>query len=170
MLESYRDPRGTYETNVLGTVNLLEAVRSTPAVRAIVNVTSDKCYENREWAHGYRESDPMGGYDPYSSSKGCAELVTAAYRRSYLADRGIALATARSGNVIGGGDWAPNRLLPDLVRAFSKGETARIRSGAATRPWQFVLEPLSGYLWLAALMHEQPGRYSGGVGLRSIRL
>jgi CDP-glucose 4,6-dehydratase len=162
VLESYRDPKGTYETNVLGTVNMLEAIRRTRTVRVVVNVTSDKCYENREWPHGYRESDPMGGYDPYSSSKGCAELVTAAYRRSFFAERGIALATARSGNVIGGGDWAPNRLLPDLVRALSKGETARIRSGESIRPWQFVLEPLSGYLWLAALLHEEPGRYSGG--------
>ncbi len=161
VLESYRDPKGTYETNVLGTVNLLEALRRIPTVRVVVNVTSDKCYENREWPHGYRESDPMGGYDPYSSSKGCAELVTAAYRRSFFAGQGVAIATARSGNVIGGGDWAPNRLLPDLVRAFSKGETARIRSGEAVRPWQFVLEPLSGYLWLAALLYDQPGRYAG---------
>ncbi len=154
---SYAQPAETYEVNVMGTVNLLEAVRATPGVKAVVNVTTDKCYENREWVWGYRENEAMGGFDPYSSSKGCAELVTAAYRRSFLEPAGIALASARAGNVIGGGDWAADRLIPDFLRAMDAGETLKIRSPLATRPWQHVLEPLSGYLLLAEQL------YSGGA-------
>jgi CDP-glucose 4,6-dehydratase len=146
---SYAQPAETYAVNVMGTVHLLEAVRATSGVKAVVNVTTDKCYENREWLWGYRENEPMGGFDPYSSSKGCAELVTAAYRRSFLEPAGIALASARAGNVIGGGDWAADRLIPDFLRAMDAGETLRIRSPNAIRPWQHVLEPLSGYLMLA---------------------
>ena len=150
---SYVQPAETYAVNVMGTVNLLEAVRSTPGVRAVVNVTSDKCYENREWVWGYREQEPMGGYDPYSSSKGCAELVTTAYRRSFFNQAGIALASARAGNVIGGGDWAVDRLIPDFLRAADAGETLKLRSPQAIRPWQHVLEPLSGYLMLAERLY-----------------
>jgi CDP-glucose 4,6-dehydratase len=154
---SYAQPAETYEVNVMGTVNLLDAVRTTPGVKAVVNVTTDKCYENREWVWGYRENEAMGGYDPYSSSKACAELVTAAYRRSFLEPAGIALASARAGNVIGGGDWASDRLIPDLLRAMDAGETLKIRSPQSIRPWQHVLEPLSGYLMLAEQL------YSGGA-------
>lgn len=151
---SYRYPVDTYATNVMGTVHLLDAVRHTPGVKAVVNVTSDKCYDNREWVWGYREHEPMGGYDPYSNSKGCAELVTSAYRNSYFsptthATHGVAVASARAGNVIGGGDWAEDRLIPDLLRALEAGQPAIIRSPHAIRPWQHVLEPLSGYLRLA---------------------
>ncbi len=146
---SYADPVGTYATNVMGTLHLLEAVRQTPSVRAVLNITTDKCYENREWPWGYRENEAMGGHDPYSSSKACSELLSAAYRRSFLAEGGVALATARAGNVIGGGDWAADRLVPDLLRAFERGEPAVIRRPAAVRPWQHVIEPLSGYLHLA---------------------
>ena len=146
---SYSHPAETYAVNVMGTVNLLEAVRATSGVKAVVNVTTDKCYENREWIWGYRENEPMGGFDPYSSSKGCAELVTAAYRRSYLESAGIALASARAGNVIGGGDWAVDRLIPDFLRAVDAGDVLKIRSPQSIRPWQHVLEPLSGYLILA---------------------
>lgn len=146
---SYTAPVETYAVNVMGTVNLLEAVRQTPTAKAVVNVTSDKCYENREWVWPYREYEAMGGYDPYSSSKGCAELVTAAYRRSFLDPAGIHLASARAGNVIGGGDWAADRLVPDFLRMLDAGQTLNIRSPGATRPWQHVLEPLSGYLMLA---------------------
>ena len=147
--QSYRDPVGTYATNVMGTVHVLEAVRACATVRAVVNVTTDKCYENREWVWGYREDEPMGGHDPYSSSKGCAELVSSAYRLSFLAPAGIALATARAGNVIGGGDWAADRLVPDILRAFAQQQPVVLRSPLASRPWQHVLEPLSGYLCLA---------------------
>ena len=152
--ESYTDPVGTYATNVMGTVNLLDAVRAVPAVRVVIVVTSDKCYENRERVAGYREDEPMGGYDPYSSSKGCAELVTAAYRRSYFSDgpaarREVAVASVRAGNVIGGGDWAKDRLVPDAINAFMVGRRVLIRNPAAIRPWQHVLEPLHGYLALA---------------------
>jgi len=152
---SYREPRLTYETNVMGTVNLLEAIRQTKSIRAVVNVTSDKCYENKEWVWGYRENDPMGGYDPYSSSKGCSELITAAYRNSYFKNTETAIASARAGNVIGGGDWAEDRLIPDIVRSLSKGKQIIIRSPKATRPWQHVLEPLSGYLLLGRLLYEK---------------
>lgn len=153
--ESYKNPIETYSTNVMGTVNLFEAIRQTPGIKAVVNVTTDKCYENREWHWGYRENEPMGGYDPYSNSKGCSELVTASFRNSFFnpnnyAKHGVALASARAGNVIGGGDWAADRLIPDFIRAISKGEKLLIRSPYAIRPWQHVLEPLSGYLTLAA--------------------
>ncbi len=156
---SYQNPVETYATNVMGTVHLLEAVRGTPSVRAVVNVTTDKCYENKEWLWGYRENESMGGYDPYSSSKGCAELVSAAYRASFFnanayAQHGVALATARAGNVIGGGDWAADRLVPDILAAFEQGQQVRIRNPLATRPWQHVLEPLRGYLTLAAHLFE----------------
>lgn len=146
---SYAEPKETYEINVMGTVNLFEAVRKSPSVRAVVNVTTDKCYENREWERPYREDEPMGGYDPYSSSKACSELITSAYRRSFLQNLGIAVASARAGNVIGGGDWAPDRLIPDFLRAIDAGQVLIIRSPNAIRPWQHVLEPLSGYLVLA---------------------
>jgi CDP-glucose 4,6-dehydratase len=145
---SYADPVETYATNVMGTVNLLAALRAVPSVRAVLVVTSDKCYENREWVWGYRETDAMGGFDPYSSSKGCAELVTAAFRRSFLGSDRLGLATARAGNVIGGGDWSPDRLVPDAIRAFRSGTTLQVRQPRAVRPWQYVLEPLTGYLIL----------------------
>src|SRR6478752_5753821 len=143
---SYDDPRETYETNVMGTVNVLEAVRHTPGVRSIVNVTTDKCYENREWVWGYRENEPMGGHDPYSTSKGCAELLMSSYNQSFGEPPA---ASARAGNVIGGGDWAKDRLIPDAVRAFAAGQVLEIRNPHAIRPWQHVLEPLAGYLLLA---------------------
>ena len=156
---SYEDPVGTYATNVMGTVHLLEGVRQTPGVRAVVCVTSDKCYENGDQARPYREDDPMGGYDPYSSSKGCSELVTSAYRRSFFHPRDLArhqvgVASARAGNVIGGGDWARDRLIPDLLKSFSAGERPLIRFPDAVRPWQHVLEPLHGYLILAQRLCE----------------
>jgi CDP-glucose 4,6-dehydratase len=166
---SYIEPVETYSTNVMGTVNLLEAVRSTASVKAAVNVTTDKCYENREWAWGYRENEPMGGYDPYSSSKGCAELVTAAYRNSYFNNPSTinnkpspAVATARAGNVIGGGDWAEDRLIPDIMRAITEGRPVNIRNPHAIRPWQHVLEPLSGYLLLAQKLYEEGAAYAEG--------
>jgi CDP-glucose 4,6-dehydratase len=161
---SYVNPVETYATNVMGTVHLFEAARQTGGVRAIVNVTSDKCYENREWVWGYRENEPMGGYDPYSSSKGCAELVTSAYRDSFFNPRdyalhGVAVASARAGNVIGGGDWAEGRLIPDIMRAITSGESVRIRNPHAIRPWQHVLEPLSGYLLLAQKLYQDGVAY-----------
>jgi CDP-glucose 4,6-dehydratase len=164
---SYIAPVETYSTNVMGTVNLLEVVRCTPGVKAVVNVTSDKCYENREWAWGYRENEAMGGFDPYSNSKGCAELVTAAYRNSYFhADRyqehGVALASGRAGNVIGGGDWAEDRLIPDVMRAISQGKPVSIRNPHSIRPWQHVLEPLSGYLLLAQNLYEHGPDFAEG--------
>lgn len=152
---SYKNPVETFETNVMGTINVFEACRQTGSVRAIVNITSDKCYENREWIWGYRESDPMGGHDPYSSSKSCAELVTNSYRRSFFSPPAhrspdsrhpVLLASARAGNVIGGGDWAEDRLIPDIMRAVSRAGKVIIRNPKSTRPWQHVLEPLSGYL------------------------
>jgi CDP-glucose 4,6-dehydratase len=152
---SYEDPIATYATNVMGTVHVLEAARRAGTVRAVVNVTTDKCYENQEWVWGYRENDPMGGHDPYSSSKGCAELASAAYRKSFLAREGISMATARAGNVIGGGDWATARLVPDILRALEKSQPVLIRNPHAVRPWQHVLEPLSGYLLLAQRLYEQ---------------
>jgi CDP-glucose 4,6-dehydratase len=159
---SFDDPRETYGTNVMGTVNLLEAVRAAGDVRVVVNVTSDKCYENREWEWGYREEEAMGGFDPYSSSKGCAELVTAAYRRSFFGDpAGAALASARAGNVIGGGDWGAERLLPDLMRAALAGERLAVRNPEAIRPWQHVINPLAGYLALARALWEDPGHAGG---------
>jgi CDP-glucose 4,6-dehydratase len=165
VLYSYDEPVETYATNVMGTVHLLEAVRSTPTVRAVINVTTDKCYENREWVWGYRENEPMGGYDPYSNSKGCSELVTAAYRSSFFnpADydrHGVGLATARAGNVIGGGDWATDRLVPDIIAAFELGKTVHIRNPSAIRPWQHVLEPLRGYLALAEKLYTEGEAYA----------
>jgi CDP-glucose 4,6-dehydratase len=151
---SYVKPLETYATNVMGTVHVLEAARQAGSVRAIVNITTDKCYENREWVWGYRENDPMGGHDPYSSSKGCAELVSSAYRNSFLNTAGIAMATARAGNVIGGGDWAEDRLVPDILRALEHGEPVPIRNPHAIRPWQHVLEPLAGYLQLAQRLYD----------------
>jgi CDP-glucose 4,6-dehydratase len=159
---SYEDPIGTYETNVIGTARVLDAIRRTPSVRAVVSVTTDKCYENIEDPHhAYRETDPLGGFDPYSSSKACAEIVSAAYRQSYFATGNVALATARAGNVIGGGDWSPDRLIPDLIRGFLSGSPVRIRSPHAVRPWQHVLEPLHGYIQLAEhLLSANPARYA----------
>ncbi len=158
---SYENPVETYATNVMGTVNLLEAVRQNNCVKTIVNVTTDKCYENKEWHWGYREDEPMGGHDPYSNSKGCAELVTSAYRKSYFgANNKVGLASARAGNVIGGGDWALDRLIPDLIMACIRNETVNIRYPNAIRPWQHVLEPLSGYLHLAKALHEQPAVFA----------
>jgi CDP-glucose 4,6-dehydratase len=157
---SYVDPISTYETNVMGTTHILEAARKCRSIRALLVVTSDKCYENRECERRYIESDPMGGYDPYSSSKACAELVTAAYRRSFFnpkryADHGVAVASARAGNVIGGGDWSLDRLIPDGIRAFLSGRNLVVRFPDAIRPWQHVLEPLSGYLQLVQRLCEQ---------------
>ncbi|MDW8799686.1 CDP-glucose 4,6-dehydratase [Clostridium sp. A1-XYC3] len=157
---SYNFPRETYETNVMGTVNVLEAAKSTDSVKAVVVITTDKCYENKEWVYGYRETDPMGGYDPYSSSKGCVELVVSSYRNSFYNERDIALASVRAGNIIGGGDWAEDRLVPDFVRAVSEDRSIIIRNPLAIRPWQHVLEPLSGYLWLGALMFKSKEKYS----------
>lgn len=159
---SYQQPVETYTTNVVGTVHILEAVRHTGSVRAMVNITTDKCYENREWPWGYREDEPMGGYDPYSNSKGCAELVSSAYRKSFLAKLGIAMATARAGNVIGGGDWAQDRLIPDILHALQNLEPVLIRNPHAIRPWQHVLEPLSGYLVLAERLFENGQIYAEG--------
>ena len=160
--ESYLDPLGTYATNVMGTAHVLDVARGLRSVRAVLVVTSDKCYENREWPWGYRENDAMGGYDPYSSSKGCAELVAAAYRRSFgrRPDGGtIGIATARAGNVIGGGDWSKDRIVPDAMRAFSEGATLRVRNPMAVRPWQHVLEPLRGYLMLCERLWDAPAEY-----------
>ncbi|MEM9680493.1 MAG: CDP-glucose 4,6-dehydratase [Bacteroidota bacterium] len=158
---SYDNPIETYSTNVIGTANVLEAARSCKNLKAIVSVTTDKCYENKEWEWGYRENEPMGGHDPYSSSKGCAELVTSAYRRSFFNTNDTAsVASARAGNVIGGGDWALDRLVPDILRAFEKQEPVIIRSPKATRPWQHVLEPLSGYLVLAEDLYEYGDNYA----------
>ncbi|AMO93785.1 CDP-glucose 4,6-dehydratase [Collimonas fungivorans] len=164
---SYVDPVETYSTNIMGTVHLLEAVRRTRSVRAVVNVTTDKCYENKEWVWGYRENEPMGGFDPYSNSKGCAELVTAAYRNSFFNsakydEHRVGLATARAGNVIGGGDWAQDRLIPDILAAFEKGEPVVIRNPHATRPWQHVLEPLRGYLTLAEKLSTEGAAFADG--------
>jgi CDP-glucose 4,6-dehydratase len=164
--ESYRIPAETYETNVMGVVNMLEAVRACKSVKVVVNVTTDKCYENKEHARAFREDESLGGYDPYSSSKACSELVTSAYCNSFFNPKdfkkhGVAVASARAGNVIGGGDWAADRLIPDMIRAALKGEKVRIRSPRAIRPWQHVLEPLSGYLLLAENLYTQGPKYSG---------
>ncbi len=156
---SYKDPVETYAVNIMGTVNLLESIRSCPSVRAVINVTTDKIYENKEKTTGYRETEPLGGYDPYSSSKACSELVTSAYRDSFLKN-GIAVATARAGNVIGGGDWGVDRLVPDFIRAILKGEKIHIRNPKAIRPWQYVLDPLNGYLILARKLYEGGQRYA----------
>lgn len=163
--KSYADPVETYATNVMGTVHLLEAVRKVPGVRAVVVVTSDKCYDNREWPWGYRENDAVGGFDPYASSKGCVELVTAAYRSSYFpagrqAEHGAAIATARAGNVVGGGDWAADRLVPDCLRALDASTSLKLRFPDAVRPWQHVLDPLAGYLVLAERLHRDGAPYA----------
>ena len=160
--QSYTAPVETYAINVMGTVNVLEAVRRTPGVAAAVIVTSDKCYDNKEWDWGYRETEAMGGFDPYSNSKGCAELVTASYRNCFFAGGECRVASARAGNVVGGGDWAPDRLVPDAVRAFLRGETLYVRSPLAIRPWQHVLEPVSAYLILA--QHLAGGGKNGDRG------
>ena len=173
---SYEDPIGTYETNVLGTARLLDSIRRTPSVRAVVSVTTDKCYENKEWVWPYRETDPLGGYDPYSSSKACAEIVTAAYRQSYfpLERLGkpnghlVAIATARAGNVIGGGDWSVDRLIPDLVRGFLLGDPVLIRRPNAIRPWQHVLEPLHGYISLAERLLTHNPRFASAYNFGPI--
>lgn len=167
VLYSYHNPVETYATNVMGTVNMLECVRHTPTIRSVVVVTTDKCYENKEWVWGYRENEPMGGFDPYSNSKGCAELVTAAYRSSYFnsnkySKHGVSLASARAGNVIGGGDWSQDRLIPDILSAFEQGQAVEIRSPHAIRPWQHVMEPLRGYLTLAEKLFEHGSNYSEG--------
>jgi len=160
---SYREPVETYATNVMGTVGVLEAARHTPSVRAVIVITSDKCYENREWVWGYREEDAMGGYDPYSSSKGCTEIVAKAYRNSFFKEEGrIQMATARAGNVIGGGDWAEDRLIPDIIRALSAGEPIVIRNPDSIRPWQHVLEPLRGYLMLGERLWEGSDAFAQG--------
>lgn len=163
---SYTNPVETYETNVMGTVHLLESIRKIDSVRAAIIVTTDKCYENKEWPWGYRENEPMGGYDPYSNSKGCAELVTSAYRQSYFSSdlyhrHKVGIASARAGNVIGGGDWSDDRLIPDAIKAFESNQSLMIRNPLATRPWQHVLEPLSGYLVLAQALFEKGANFDG---------
>lgn len=162
--ESYSNPVETYETNVMGIVYLLEAIRQCASVRAVVNVTTDKCYENKEWVWGYRENEPLGGFDPYSNSKACSELVTSSFRNSFFPPEnykahGVAMATARSGNVIGGGDWAKDRLIPDCLRSLIKGEQIIIRNPNSIRPWQHVLEPLSGYLLLAEKLYQEGTKF-----------
>ncbi|MBW3697573.1 CDP-glucose 4,6-dehydratase [Vibrio sp. T187] len=164
---SYEEPMETYSTNVMGTVYLLEAVKQIGGVKAVINITSDKCYENREWVWGYREEEPMGGYDPYSNSKGCAELVASSYRQSFFNpekydEHGCALASVRAGNVIGGGDWAEDRLIPDILQAFSENRKVEIRSPYAIRPWQHVLEPLSGYITIAEKLYSEGSEFSEG--------
>ena len=164
---SYANPVETYATNVMGTVHVLESIRALDCVRAAVIVTTDKCYENKEWAWGYRENEPMGGFDPYSNSKGCAELVTSAYRQSFFApekyaQHRVAVASARAGNVIGGGDWSQDRLIPDAIKAFESNQPLVIRNPLATRPWQHVLEPLSGYLVLAQALYQEGAQFNGG--------
>ena len=158
---SYSEPVMTYKTNVIGTLNVLEAARKCLSVKAFVNVTTDKCYENKEINRGYREDEPMGGYDMYSSSKGCVEIMSSSYRRSFLKD-GYALATARAGNVIGGGDWALDRLIPDCIRGINEGIDIEIRNPVAVRPWQHVLEPLSGYLLLGQKLLDEGKQYADG--------
>lgn len=158
--ESYKDPVGTYETNVMGTVNILEAVRQTKSVKSFLNVTTDKVYKNNEWEWGYREIDELDGYDPYSNSKSCSELVTHSYEKSFLKEAGVAVSTARAGNVIGGGDFAPDRIIPDCVRAVAKGEKIAVRNPHSTRPYQHVLEPLAAYLLIAMKQYEDKS-YAG---------
>lgn len=164
---SYKEAKLTYETNVMGTVNILEAVRKTQSVKVCINITTDKCYENKEWHYGYKESDRLGGYDPYSSSKACAELVTAAYRQSFFNPaeynkfHHVGLSSVRAGNIIGGGDWREDRLMPDCIKALSQNKTIIIRNPRAIRPWQYILEPLAGYLLLGSLMYREGAKYSG---------
>ncbi|MGZ3759338.1 MAG: CDP-glucose 4,6-dehydratase [Mucilaginibacter sp.] len=162
VLLSYRNPVNTFETNLLGVVNFFEAVRATPSVKVAINITSDKCYDNKEWAWGYRENDPMGGKDPYSASKGCAELITDSYLNSFFKGSECNIASARAGNVIGGGDWATDRIVPDYFRSIKNKSKLIIRNPDATRPWQHVLEPLSGYLNLGYFLYKHGERYSGG--------
>jgi|TARA_B110000967_G_C18835287_1_gene536336 CDP-glucose 4,6-dehydratase len=159
---SYEEPIETYEVNIIGTAKVLEVARSCKKLKTIINITTDKCYENVGFDKSYKETDPMGGYDPYSSSKGCAELVAGSYRRSFFHDLGIGIASVRAGNVIGGGDWANDRLIPDILRSFELKEPVIVRNPKATRPWQHVLEPLSGYLLLAQLLYSEPKIYSEG--------
>jgi CDP-glucose 4,6-dehydratase len=162
VMESYKDPLNTFSTNVMGTVNLLEAVRHTPSVKVTINITSDKCYENNEWIYGYREIDPLGGKDPYSASKGASEIIIASYLRSFFnQDNTANIASVRAGNVIGGGDWADNRIFPDCMRALMSDKPIIIRNPQAVRPWQHVLEPLSGYLTLGSLLYTDGKKYSG---------
>ena len=158
--DSYKDPVGTYSTNVMGTVNMCEAVRQTPSVRSFLNVTTDKVYENKEWMWGYRENEPLDGYDPYSNSKSCSELVTHSYKNSFFSDGRVAVSTARAGNVIGGGDFANDRIIPDCIRAAVKGENIIVRNPYSTRPYQHVLEPVYAYLMIAAKQYEE-GKYAG---------
>ncbi len=162
VLPSYSDPVETFQTNVLGTVNFFEAVRQSKSLRAAINVTSDKCYQNNEWVWGYRETDPMGGNDPYSASKGCSELVTSSYLKSFFGSGDCVVASARAGNVIGGGDWAAHRIIPDVFRAYFSHQDLILRNPHATRPWQFVLEPIFGYLRLAQMLYENGRSFSGG--------
>ena len=157
---SYDAPIETFDVNVMGTAHVLEAARQLPSVKAVVIVTTDKCYENREWDWGYREVDAIGGHDPYSTSKACAELVTASYRKSFLAKSSVGVASARAGNVIGGGDWAKDRIIPDLVRGATVGEPVVVRNPQSTRPWQHALDVLRGYLVLAERLYSEPARYS----------
>jgi len=160
--ESYANPISTFETNVIGSVNLLDAVRRCDSVRSLVYITSDKCYENVEWIWGYRENDQLGGHDPYSASKGAAEIVFSAYTRSYFSLReNFGAATARAGNVIGGGDWAADRIIPDCIRAIQKDEPIKLRNPNATRPWQHVLEPINGYLALGVKLYNNPEAFNG---------
>jgi CDP-glucose 4,6-dehydratase len=160
---SYAQPADTFATNLMGTLNFLEAVRGTPSVKAAIVVTSDKCYENNETSRGYRETDPLGGHDPYSASKACAEIACASYRRSFFADGSsdVALATARAGNVIGGGDWSQDRIVPDAISAFGRGNPLIVRNPSSIRPWQHVLEPLAGYLILAQRLYREGASYAG---------
>jgi CDP-glucose 4,6-dehydratase len=165
--QSYQNPLETYSTNVMGTVHLLEAVRNTPGIKAVVNITTDKCYENQEWIWSYRENEPMGGFDPYSNSKGCSELITAAYRSSFFnadkyCDHGVAVASVRAGNVIGGGDWANDRLIPDILTALASGVNVKIRNPNSIRPWQHVMEPLFGYLNLAEQLFKNGPSFGEG--------
>lgn len=159
--QSYKEPLKTYQTNILGTANLLEATRYVKSVRAVVIVTSDKCYENKEKNYAYREADRLGGYDPYSSSKACAEIVTAAYRNSFFTNSDTVIASARAGNVIGGGDWSADRLVPDCIKAWIKNKTVEIRYPHAIRPWQHVLEPLAGYIVLAEKSYKHGDKFAG---------
>ncbi|MES2454330.1 MAG: CDP-glucose 4,6-dehydratase [Bacteroidota bacterium] len=163
VLLSYSDPVGTFDVNLMGVVNFFEAVRATPSVKAAINITTDKCYDNREWVWGYRENDPMGGKDPYSASKGCSELITHSYLESFFRNEGTCnIGSARAGNVIGGGDWAKDRIIPDYFRAVKESRKLEIRNPYATRPWQHVLEPLSGYLDLCAALYNRGKSLSGG--------
>lgn len=163
--ESYRDPRYTYETNVMGTVNILECVRHCESVRSFVNVTTDKVYHNREWCWGYREDDALNGYDPYSNSKSCSELVTSSYKNSFFGDGNTAISTARAGNVIGGGDFAADRIIPDCIRAVMKNESVIVRNPHSTRPYQHVLEPVFAYLMIAEKQYDDPKKYAGSYNV-----